>query len=449
MPTPSVPLLQAGIDASEFNSGTAAARIHYTSSTALIAIGHGSAGSTLTSNLTTLKTYDVVLLPCGAENSANSDAANLVSYPTLAAASSRRTSAMMCAYSLRGCRRTPRSTARQRYINHSGYNDPMTGNVDTSFPKGAAFAVARQRGRLDDARPDVDQRAALGRPIGHQPAEPALDLRQVGGSASTDMLLMTFNTPVAAMPTNQCGRVVFSDFHVSADALVSGSGNCTADTDCGVGATAFPVVGTCPTGCTTAATARSAARRAGRCDRHLRAGQLFEQPLRQNCVGQCACTKDSHCGSNNCSNNVCKASTCYDNLDCGGSETCKLGVKGACSKACTKNSDCGGSTKCLAGSCKGCIYDSDCPGTGTTCVGSAKGGCAPTASMFPLTCRNTDLSAQEKALEFMLFDLSSCVQPDSDPVMPPPPAPGTPPPPVSVPPPPPPVPPPPPLPPPK
>ena len=51
---------------------------------------------------------------------------------------------------------------------------------------------------------------------------------------------------------------------------------------------------------------------------------------------------------------------------------------------------------------------------------------------FPDGCRGKTLSAQEKALEFLFFYLSACVQPDTQkpvpPIVPPPGAPNSPPP---------------------
>jgi len=41
------------------------------------------------------------------------------------------------------------------------------------------------------------------------------------------------------------------------------------------------------------------------------------------------------------------------------------------------------------------------------------------AKGFPASCELRDLSAQEKVVAFMLFDLSACIQSEKDPIEPP------------------------------
>jgi hypothetical protein len=56
---------------------------------------------------------------------------------------------------------------------------------------------------------------------------------------------------------------------------------------------------------------------------------------------------------------------------------------------------------------------------------------------FPTECKTNAMSPQAKALEFMFFDLSACVEPDTATPVPPPPPASVPPPPTPIPPPPP------------
>ena len=103
--------------------------------------------------------------------------------------------------------------------------NPVTANVDTSFPKGNSFAdwlvtvgASTTRGQLSikEGQHSVDAPYGATR-------------RWIYTDSPSSTQYLTFNTPVEAKTDNQCGRVVFTDVHV-ANVVKDSGGNVIAAT---------------------------------------------------------------------------------------------------------------------------------------------------------------------------------------------------------------------------
>ena len=92
-------------------------------------------------------------------------------------------------------------------------NDPMTGLLDTSFPKGMAFDSWLKVVGAESSPEQVEIHV----PRHDADAVVAPTQRWIYSQAPDDATLQhfTFNTPIGAGADQQCGRVVFSDFHVT------------------------------------------------------------------------------------------------------------------------------------------------------------------------------------------------------------------------------------------
>jgi hypothetical protein len=109
-------------------------------------------------------------------------------------------------------------------------SDPLAGFVDTTFPKGQAFAAWLGIVGALSAAPD---QIAIHVPRHDADAVVAPSQRCIYSKSPASLQHYTFNTPVGVAEDKQCGRVVFSDFHVTGTAGSSGGQTFPANCDNG------------------------------------------------------------------------------------------------------------------------------------------------------------------------------------------------------------------------
>ena len=180
--------------------------------------GGAPSDSTLVGNATTLAAYDQVLFACeGSQINQNAnDQTRVINYANAGGRVFATHYSYVWLYN-----DAPFSGTAGWDVSQSDPPDPVLATINTSFAKGATMATwlwnvgaSPSMGNiyLNQTRHDFDSVVA--------PSQNYVSATVTTGfgwfsSSTTYNLHYTFNTPVAATPANQCGRVVFSDFHVA------------------------------------------------------------------------------------------------------------------------------------------------------------------------------------------------------------------------------------------
>ncbi|GMU61339.1 MAG: hypothetical protein AMXMBFR34_31020 [Myxococcaceae bacterium] len=236
-------LPKIGIASDQYSNASGTGRVRFYRDNGAQYPGGATAAATLFDNLNEMRKYDMIILDCVGSQQIKSIArrANLEAY----ANAGGRVFASHFAYVWLYNRAvdpggnnvaSPISfTATATWTPGQSTPPNQDAFIDTSFPKGLTFAQWVQlvnaqaasstpmvpRIRINTVRNDMS--AVI------PPAQ-----RWVYGSNGALMNLpfqYTFNTPTTATPANQCGRVLFSDFHV----INASSGSATWPNHCAVG----------------------------------------------------------------------------------------------------------------------------------------------------------------------------------------------------------------------
>lgn len=212
-------LRKIGIDDSEFTPPSGAGRVNLFSGvggtnkydTTLNGGASFDASTSLWANVDSLSKYDVVLLACeGGQNSGSKPQEARQAMFDYASKGGRIFASHFHNYWLQQGPAPFPDTAV--WDDEPDLPNPFTADIDSSFPKGAA---------LRDWLVNVGASSMAGKLVIKEgqntvaAVNPGISRRWIYGVSPQSIQYLTFNTPIGVPEEQQCGRVVFSDIHVS------------------------------------------------------------------------------------------------------------------------------------------------------------------------------------------------------------------------------------------
>jgi hypothetical protein len=212
-------LRKIGLEDSEFTPAAGTGRVnlfagHNGASLYSSGLNNGASfdpATELWSTAEALQRYDVVLLACeGMQDPGNKPAPALQAMFDYAGAGGRIFASHWQNYWLEVGPAPFPTTAT--FVNSPDLADPFTALIDTTFPKGAAMSEWLAFVGGSTTLGEIDIHAAQ-----HtvNAVNPAMSQAWIYGKSPQSVQYFTFNTPIGSPAEKQCGRVVFSDIHVS------------------------------------------------------------------------------------------------------------------------------------------------------------------------------------------------------------------------------------------
>lgn len=210
-------LRKIGVADEEFTPAGGAGRVHVYQGLNGVGLYQSTPSTALWSDGARMKTYDLVVNSCEcAEHGEEKTPAMLQNHVDYANAGGRVFDTHYNYYWIENGPSPLPGTAT--FSPNAAGPDPTTATVDTSFPKGDAFATwlvaagaSSIKGQIPITQAKYDVSAV---------APPSTRWVFGQGAGGPNVFHYTFNAPVGVPEAQQCGKVLFSDFHAAAGSNV-------------------------------------------------------------------------------------------------------------------------------------------------------------------------------------------------------------------------------------